>query len=135
MVWNNENNIKPGIKWNHSRYTDMSKLADTYNFFLGEGEKSFLHFNLQCTVTISWHLQKIIGGLVGRRVLKWLLFFIFLFAPQGIKRRKRERMVFDKNTQVCTITCLYNHVDYNLLRAWYCYNLFLGFYYHILCMK
>ena len=51
------------------------------------------------------------------RVLKWLLFFIFLFAPQGIKRRKRERMVFDKNTQVCTITCLYNHVDYNLLRA------------------
>lgn len=26
-------------------------------------------------------------------------------------------MVFDKNTQVCTITCLYNHVDYNLLRA------------------
>ena len=51
----------------------------------------------------------------NRRVLKWLLFFIFLFAPQGIKRRKRERMVFDKNTQVCKVTCLYNHVDYNLL--------------------
>ena len=41
-------------------------------------------------------------------------------------------MVFDKNTQVCKVTCLYNHVDYNLLlRAWYCYNLFLDFYYHI----
>ena len=32
---------------------------------------------------------------------------LFLFAPQGIKRRKRERMVFDKNTQVCKITFLY----------------------------
>ena len=36
--------------------------------------------------------------------------FIFLFASQGIKRRKRERMVFDKNTQVCKVICLYNHV-------------------------